>query len=115
MPPATAWHRLTGKQTLARVDSDLERGHSESEALQRLARHGRNDIPRGKRRTFWLMFLAEFGELLIIVLLAAAAISALLGEVRDSILILVIVVLKAIIGATQSPCPNERPLLVRVW
>ncbi len=82
-PQRVAWHALTADETLSRMNTRLE-GLSAAEAERRLAQHGRNEIIRRKALPPWRMFLNQFANFFIIVLLFAAglayAVSYLPGE-----------------------------------
>ncbi|MCP5072092.1 MAG: cation-translocating P-type ATPase [Rhodobacteraceae bacterium] len=77
-------------------------GLTKQAAAERLKRFGANTIIRQARRAPWRMVLDQFTDLLIMVLIAAAAIAGLLGEPQDSIIILIIVLLNAMFGAVQE-------------
>ncbi len=95
------WHRLTSDETLSRLRSGVD-GLSRLEAQQRLAEHGPNRLPEAGRRTLLGMLLHQFADFMIGVLLAAAVVSGIVGEPPDTIAILVIVLLNAVIGAVQE-------------
>jgi len=97
----THWHTLAITDALAQLDSRAE-GLTSTEAAQRFTEHGPNTIPAGRRRTVFEMFFSQFRDFMIMVLLAAALISGLVGEPVDTIAILVIVLLNAIIGAVHT-------------
>jgi Ca2+-transporting ATPase len=101
-PPATDWHRLEAREAAARLGTALESGLAGDEAARRLARHGANELAEGERRSPWLMLLGQFTDFMILVLLAAAVVAGLLGEAADSLAIVVIVVLNAVIGFAQE-------------
>jgi Ca2+-transporting ATPase len=77
-------------------------GLSEAEAARRLLQYGRNELPEGRRRGPVLMFLGQFADFMIVVLILAAVVSGLVGEPADSIAIVVIVLLNALIGFIQE-------------
>ena len=77
-------------------------GLAAQEVQRRLAAVGPNEITEGKRRTPLRMFFDQFTDVMILVLLAAAVISGLIGEAKDTIAIIVIVVLNAVIGFIQE-------------
>jgi Ca2+-transporting ATPase len=79
-----------------------EQGLSEVEASRRLVEYGRNELPAGRRRGPLAMFLGQFADFMIIVLILAAVVSGLIGEPADSIAIVVIVLLNAAIGFIQE-------------
>jgi Ca2+-transporting ATPase len=95
------WHTLDSADVLARLDSRAE-GLTGEEAVPRLQEHGPNAIPGKRRRSLPVMLLGQFTDFMIIVLLMAALISGFIGEPQDTIAILVIVLLNAIIGAVQE-------------
>ncbi|WP_372623639.1 HAD-IC family P-type ATPase [Falsiroseomonas sp.] len=99
--PAPAWHALPASEALARLGSTAE-GLTGEEAAARLARHGPNRLPEPPRRGPLARFLDQFRNLLIYVLLGAAAISALLGHWLDAAVILAVVLVNAIVGFVQE-------------
>ena len=70
------------------------------EALR--ARYGPNTLPEPQRRSFALALLAQFGDVMVIILIIAGAIAALAGETADLTAIATIVVLNAVLGAVQE-------------
>ncbi|WP_017929136.1 HAD-IC family P-type ATPase [Limimaricola hongkongensis] len=107
MPPqdaanATAlWHALDAEQALAQADVGPD-GLSQSEAALRLQRHGPNRLPEPPGRSLLARLRGQFENLLILVLVAAGAITALLGHWTDSGVILAVVILNAAIGFWQE-------------
>ncbi|MDJ0806653.1 MAG: cation-translocating P-type ATPase [Gammaproteobacteria bacterium] len=95
------WHNIEAAEALKRLDSKLS-GLTATDAQQRLAVHGPNIIPEKHRRPLIMMLLRQFTDFMIVVLLVAAFISGLIGEPQDTIVILVIVLLNAVIGAVQE-------------
>ncbi len=89
-------------QVVAEFESHLERGLSPQDAGERLARHGANELTERPRPGFWAQLWNQFNNYLVIILVAAAVISLLLGEWVDSIAIMVIVVLNAVVGMVQE-------------
>ena len=100
-PPAHAWHALPAEAAFERVASGPE-GLSQAEAARRLAGYGPNRLPAARPRSSLQRFLAQFNNLLIYVLLASAAITGALGEVVDTVLILLVVLANAVIGFVQE-------------
>ena len=97
-----AWHSLTAEEVLSRQRSDPQRGLDADEVQARQASLGFNEIPEREGRGLWAMILAQFANVMIIILLVAAVVSGIVGEMRDTIAILVIVLLNAVIGAAQE-------------
>jgi Ca2+-transporting ATPase len=96
------WHRLSAGDALGRLGVSSERGLSASEAAERRQRFGANAIKEQAPRSRLQMLAGQFTDFMILVLLVAAAISAVIGEPEDSVVILVIVVLNAVIGFVQE-------------
>ncbi len=89
-------------EVAARLEVRPERGLSEEEAAARLASHGPNELEQVRGQSPLGIFVAQFRDVLILILLAAAGIAALLGELSDAVVIGVIVALNAIIGTVQE-------------
>jgi Ca2+-transporting ATPase len=95
------WHRLSIPEVFEKLDTDTK-GLSDSSAEDRLQKHGYNQLVEAKKRTIAGMLLAQFKDVMILILLAAAIISGFIGDLTDTIVILVIVVLNAFIGFFQE-------------
>lgn len=96
------WHLLEPWQTTAWLKVDPEKGLSSEEVEERLATHGPNAILEQQRRGPVQMFFGQFADFMIIVLILAAIVSGFIGELTDTITIVVIVVLNALIGFIQE-------------
>ncbi len=96
------WHLLSAAETAGRLDSAPGAGLKADEATRRLGIHGTNEIREQARRSTWQMFFSQFTDFMILLLLAAAVISGVVGEPEDAIAILAIVILNAIIGFVQE-------------
>lgn len=99
--PQDAWHTIEADEVLLQLESSVT-GLTTDEAQTRLAEHGPNSLPEKKRRSLFVILLRQFADFMIVVLLMAALISGLIGEPQDTIAILVIVLINAIIGAVQE-------------
>ena len=95
------WHTLEPESIFSQLNSSIT-GLSQKDAVNRLAESGPNTLPDKKTRSFFVMFLSQFTDFMIIVLLVAALISGFIGELQDTIAILVIIFLNSIIGAIQE-------------
>ena len=95
------WHSTTPEQALSALATTLA-GLSEAEAEQRLTRIGLNRLPEPVRKPLLLRFLSHFHNVLIYVLLGAATITALLGHVVDTLVIIAVVIINALIGFLQE-------------
>ena len=95
------WYRLKTEEVFEKIKSD-EKGLSTDEAKRRRQKFGPNELQEAKKRSIAIMLLAQFKDFMILILLAAAIISGVIGDITDTIVILVIVVLNAIIGFFQE-------------
>jgi len=96
------WYRITAQETLQSLGTNAETGLTSTEAKERLDRYGPNElVERGKKSAWWIL-LEQFKEVMVIVLIIAAIVSALLGEYTEVVVILAIVVLNAILGFSQE-------------
>jgi P-type Ca2+ transporter type 2C len=94
--------RMTGAEVVAALGSDASAGLTADEASRRLAEVGPNELEDEPRRPVWRLVLAQFANTMIIVLMAAAALTIAIGEHRDAMVIITILVLNAGIGAVQE-------------
>lgn len=99
--PPPPWHALPPAAALAALAADPG-GLSDDDAAERLARHGPNALPPPSRPSWRARALRQFDDLLIRVLLLAAALTALLGEWADTAVILAVVLINAAIGLLQE-------------
>jgi Ca2+-transporting ATPase len=84
------------------LKTDLAAGLGAAEADARLARYGRNVLPEEKPQTLLGMFLDQFKDFLVLILVAAAAVSLAMGEFTDASVIIAILVLNAVLGVAQQ-------------
>lgn len=94
-------HTLTADEVLSRLNTG-DQGLSESEALKRIQYYGKNEIQEKKPRTLLSIFLNQFSDFMILVLIAAALVSYFLGEHIDAVVIIAIVIMNAVIGVFQE-------------
>ncbi|NSW89354.1 MAG: calcium-translocating P-type ATPase, SERCA-type [Firmicutes bacterium] len=95
------FHTISVEKTLQYLNTDLN-GLTEEEALKRKSIYGSNLLEEGERKTLFLMFLEQFKNVMVLVLLVAAAISGFLKEITDTIIILAVVIINAILGVIQE-------------
>lgn len=102
-PPAgaPAWHAVSVSEAMTARNS-RPGGLTEEEARERLAAHGPNRLPAPKARSAPVRFLSHFNNLLIYVLLGAAALTAALGHWIDTQVILAVAIVNATIGFVQE-------------
>ena len=95
------WHQLHTAEVYAQMGTS-EKGLTQDGVLQKRKECGTNELLEKKKKPVWLIFLLQFKDFMIIVLIAAAIISGFIGDLTDSLIILVIVLLNAILGFVQE-------------
>ena len=90
------------RETVEELKSDGGRGLDRKEAGERLRRDGRNEMKAPRKKTVAESFLEQLNDPLIYVLIVAAAVSIMLKEVSDAVIIGVVVVLNAVVGMLQE-------------
>jgi Ca2+-transporting ATPase len=96
------WHQLTIKQLLSKLETDLAKGLTDDEAKRRLEAVGFNELSEGKRISPLTIFLYQFKDFMVLILMGATLISGLLGEYLDAITILAIIVINGLLGFIQE-------------
>src|SRR4030066_1485106 len=98
---ADAWHSKKTEQVLSELRVD-QQGLGSEEVKRRLEEFGYNELKEKKRVTPLQIFLRQFKDIFVIMLLVATAISFLIGEMVDALTIAVIVILNSIVGFVQE-------------
>lgn len=97
-----AFHTLTTERVAAQLGTDPERGLSTEEVARRQAIHGSNTLRETSRRGPLRMAIEQFTDFMILLLIAAAVLAGFIGDIKDTLVILIIVVLNAAIGFAQQ-------------
>ncbi len=99
---ARKWHSVPPSSVAEALNTDIEKGLSTEEALRRKEVYGPNRLVVERRVSPLKIFARQFVNLMIVILLIATAISALLGEIVDAVVIFVIVLLASVLGFWQE-------------
>lgn len=86
--------------------TDVESGLSDEEAARRLAQNGPNAL-KGETTPKWKLFVRQFNNLIIYILIASALLTLAIGHVSDSLIILVVVLVNAFIGYYQEASASD--------
>ena len=95
------WHKLNTEETFKELKTS-EHGLNATTAEENLRKTGPNELAEGKKKSIVMMLLAQFKDIMILILLVAAIISGIVGDFTDTIVILVIVLLNAFLGFFQE-------------
>lgn len=107
MDETTAWHSLTIGQTMDVLKASQD-GLSSSEAEERLRQVGPNVIPESPPKTLLTVFLSQFRNAFIYLLIVAAGVSLFLGEIGDALFIAAALQINAVIGTVQEWQAQEK-------
>ena len=94
------WYKEAGERVMLHMDS-REDGLTTSQVKERLDEYGNNELVEGKKKSLLEVFLSQFCDLLVIILIIAAVISAISGNVESTIVIIAVLILNAILGTVQ--------------
>ena len=94
------WFEQPEAEVLAGLDSGRQ-GIDSGEAQQRLKEYGENVLEEAGRLQWWQVFLAQFKDLLVLILIGAAAVSMLTGDPESAMVIFAVLLLNAVLGTVQ--------------
>lgn len=97
----TKWYQLSSEEAIKETGANAN-GLSLDESRRRLEADGPNQIESARKRSPLMLFLHQFADLMIIILMGAAVLSGFLGDLTDTIIIIVIVILNAVVGFIQE-------------
>lgn len=96
------WYLLSVEETSRELGTDSQNGLSNAEAKERLAKYGPNELAHKEGPSVLQMFLEQFKDFMIVILIVASVVSMLVGETVDSFVIIGIVILNACLGVYQE-------------
>jgi len=99
--PAAA-HTLSPGELAKQLDVRFDCGITNEQAVARRTQCGANRLSETPRRSAWSVFFAQFKSVLIVILIAAASLAGLVGNVKDGLVILGVVVINALVGFFQE-------------
>ncbi|MBI2470113.1 MAG: calcium-translocating P-type ATPase, SERCA-type [Planctomycetes bacterium] len=98
----TAWHTLPIDEVIRNLETNIDTGLSHSEAEDKLRKYGHNQLEEKEGVSPIMLFLGQFNDFIVWVLIAAAIVSGFMGEWVDALAIIAIVIINAIIGFIQE-------------
>ncbi|MBP1156103.1 MULTISPECIES: calcium-translocating P-type ATPase, SERCA-type [unclassified Paenibacillus] len=96
------WYQMTAEETLQSSGTEPSKGLTAEEADKRLSDHGKNELTDGQGVSPITLFLNQFKDFMVLVLVGATLISGLLGEYLDAITIIAIIIMNGILGFVQE-------------
>lgn len=96
------WHEMRSDEVMDTIHSDRDVGLTNKEVLKRTEKFGLNELKEADRPSAMIIFLSQFKDFMVLVLLAATLISGLLGEYIDAIAIIAIVIVNGVLGFFQE-------------
>ena len=96
------WYRRHKDELLSLLKTDSAQGLTQTEAERRLAEHGPNELIERGLKNPWLILWEQLTAVMVVILIVAAVVSLLLGDLKDAVAIMAIVVLNAVLGFTQE-------------
>lgn len=96
------WHALTVEEALKQLNVSETQGLTNQEAQSRLTTYGPNELKKEKTRSVFSIFLHQFKDVLMIIMLVATFLSLFMGELIDAAIILVFVFITALLGLRQE-------------
>ncbi|TFG75455.1 MAG: hypothetical protein E4H21_08775 [Thermodesulfobacteriales bacterium] len=105
--PVLPWHSLDIDSVIAKLNTDHERDLSIQEATSRLQEYGTNTLQSTHKVHWYRILTRQFADVLIWILLVAAAISLVIGALGDAITIMVIFLLTACSASSRKGRPKS--------
>ncbi|MFD1735758.1 calcium-translocating P-type ATPase, SERCA-type [Bacillus salitolerans] len=96
------WYELRAEDVKEKVNTDFKHGLSKDQVSERLAQFGYNELQEAEKPNMFLLFLEQFKDFMVLVLLAATLVSGLLGEYIDATAIIAIVIINGFLGFFQE-------------
>lgn len=96
-----AYYRESKEEVLKELGANEQQGLTNKAAQEKLAQVGPNALVEGKKKSVVEVFLEQFKDLMVIILIVAAVISAFTGNLESTAVIIVVLILNAILGTVQ--------------
>lgn len=96
------WHQVSASEATRRLDVNPATGLSSDEAALRQQHYGPNRLREMPPRSRWLLLVDQFKGVLILVLIGAAVLAAIIGDLTDAVVILIVVLINAFLGFSQE-------------
>jgi len=98
---AKEWYQLTGEETLQELHV-TKAGLSSAETAAAQAKYGKNALKEAKPKSTLQVFLSQFADLLVVILIVAAVISMISGNMESAVVIFVVLIMNAVMGTVEN-------------
>ena len=95
------YYQLSPEEVRMKVNGKLE-PLTDEEVLKHQEQYGKNELVEGKKKSTFQIFLEQFKDFLVIILIVAAIVSGFLGDVESTAVILIVITMNAILGTVQT-------------
>ena len=107
------WYQEEEKLVFSKLNTDKEKGLTLDVVEERQRECGFNELPEQETKSFWEKLIAQFQDILILILIGASIISFFVGEGVDAIIIIAIVIINAFLGIYQEGKAEEAVAALR--
>ena len=94
------WYQKTQEEVLQELECDKD-GLNLEQITERIGKYGENALKEGKKKSTLEVFLSQFADLLVVILIVAAIVSAFSGNMESTIIIIAVIIMNAILGTVQ--------------
>ena len=95
------FYQMSGEDTMKQLNGSAE-PLTESQVKEHQEKYGRNELVEGKKKTVLQIFLEQYKDFLVIILIIAAIASGFMGDVESTAVILIVITMNAILGTVQT-------------
>ena len=100
------WYQMNEEELLKYLDASLD-GLSSKQVQERINKYGENKLEESKKDSIFMIFIKQFADLLVVILLIAAIISLFTKDVKSAGVIIAVLILNATLGTWQSVVANK--------
>jgi len=96
-----AYYQMTGEEAIEQVNGSLE-PLTEEQIREHQQKYGPNELTEGKKKTTFQIFLEQYKDFLVIILIIAAIASGFMGDIESAAVIVIVITMNAILGTVQT-------------
>ncbi|HQI16798.1 MAG TPA: cation-transporting P-type ATPase, partial [Bacillota bacterium] len=96
------WYNKGIQAVSEELSADVKKGLSKEEAAGRIEKYGYNELKEKEKEPVWVKIGKQLKDFLVVILIIASIVSGMVGEISDSIVIIAIVIVNAVLGVVQE-------------